>query len=458
MLRLTLFAAALCTATGAFAFSQNSDVGMIKGAGSPPGHDHITIVAANELIEGKVAPSRPIKARLTALGAAEKKLVDRLKVPLARPDPYFPSAKRDFVLSAVYGQRWVDLTGTSVATQMDCFNGLAQDPDSLQHDHFLRERGETGLDGGQRAAERSAARFKSHFLAAAAAKPGRLTFIDGGLTTRKLTADRGWFLFGRALHLLQDSFSPEHAVRSKEDYRKVVGVKSFVCTQGSEQHTTNKPLTATYVIGDNDEDIIWKTIPSAVVAAAVVQGVAPGPSRVVARLARLDKSEKNVKPAALVAIEATKDLFAAFVRVLAKPEALRAKAASAEADALIAAWMTVDPPAMKARWQQAVGNVTAFSFVLSQGDQKICDKHIDKAKAVGRAQNDCLAALTEKGAEIDEVTRVPYVYRLAKRPAHAEDSIPASTGPKTKAQQAVEAAARPSTRRQPAPKLKAYGE
>jgi len=64
----------------------------------------------------------------------------------------------DFILSAMYGQRWVDLTGTSVATQNDCFNGLAQDPDGLQHDHFLRERGETGQDGGQRAAAKSVRR------------------------------------------------------------------------------------------------------------------------------------------------------------------------------------------------------------------------------------------------------------------------------------------------------------
>ena len=107
MPRVALFAAALCAATSALAFSQNSDVGVVKGAGSPPGHDHLTIVAGNELIDGKVAPVRPVKARLTALGAAEKKLVDQLKIPLKRPDPYFPSAKRDFVLSAVYGQRWV---------------------------------------------------------------------------------------------------------------------------------------------------------------------------------------------------------------------------------------------------------------------------------------------------------------------------------------------------------------
>src|SRR5205085_10522616 len=130
----------------------------------------------------------------------------------------------------------------------------------LQHDHFLRERGEEGLEGGKRAARLSAERFKKYFVAAAWAAEGRIRFIDGGLTTRELDADRRWFLFGRALHLFQDSFSPEHTTRTK-DWKRVIGVKTFVCTKGSEQHTHNKPLTSTYILGDADEDIIWTSIP-----------------------------------------------------------------------------------------------------------------------------------------------------------------------------------------------------
>jgi len=148
----------------------------------------------------------------------------------------------DLVYSVIIGNRWVDIGGFSVPHETtasvfggtDCFSGVAQDPDELQHDHYLRASTDIGGGGAVTAAQTANQNFINYFIAAATAPSERMLVWDGGVTSSLVEVDRNYFLLGRAAHLLQDSFSPEHTVRiASDNYTQLRQVKSYVCTAGS---------------------------------------------------------------------------------------------------------------------------------------------------------------------------------------------------------------------------------
>src|SRR5260370_3875733 len=77
---------------------------------------------------------------------------------------------------------------------------------------------------------------------------------DGGAAdSTAVDVDRNYFLFGRAVHLFEDSFSSEHTVRIPADYTRVRQVKSYLCAKGSEQHSHSMDAVLDYSSGD----VIW---------------------------------------------------------------------------------------------------------------------------------------------------------------------------------------------------------
>lgn len=251
-------------------------------------------------------------------------------------------AENYLVWSTTLGQRWVDLGGFSVegSGHRTCWDALTQSPDDLQYDHFLRARGDDGPAGGLAAMNASVKRFRKYFLAAAAEKDGaRLKFMDGGAVSGALggefTADRAYFLFGRAVHLFQDSFSLEHAVRRPADgFSKLYGIKSYVCSKGSPQHGHSPPGNAATLASFDAKN------PSRSIAQLGGWGSEPSGyaknGDVLWKSATGGYGQDNVKPHGQVAATAMKDLWLAFERV-------RAKKVPAEAavDALISKWLTI---------------------------------------------------------------------------------------------------------------------
>jgi hypothetical protein len=158
--------------------------------------------------------------------------------------------------------------------------------------------------------------------------------------------------------LLQDSFSSEHTVRNGGDnYRTVRQVKSYLCAKGAEQHTHSLAAIDDYTSGD----VIW-----------ISEG-------------RLDASwnsykASHLKSQPLVALEATKDLWAAFIRTMGTPSAQREKKAQDEAKNLVDNWLSYDEQQMKA-WYD---------------DQKFRDDTYvwaDGESGKGRTQQACMVGL-----------------------------------------------------------------
>lgn len=191
------------------------------------------------------------------------------------------------------GQRFVDLGGWPVGvTTFHCWDTVTQKPADSQPYHFLRKKGEAGGLGALRAIQDSIRVFKESFLEAVFAPDEPLEFSDGGVTKEHMTAWRPAFLLGRALHTLQDSFSTEHGIRDPtSSLRHVVGIKSYVCTEGSLQHTHSKPVDSA------NGDVIWKDMHwySSEKLTTV-------------------KIEHYVKASAKAARDASADLFVAFAR------------------------------------------------------------------------------------------------------------------------------------------------
>lgn len=391
-------AAALLTcalATPAHAFSQNA----LNGIGSPPGHDYLTGMAGLEALQvTKPNPSRQLSAKDLTVPPG---LVAALRKQ-ARQDARFAWAPYDSIISAIYGNRWVDLAGTMASD--DCFDGIAQQPDELQHDHFLRGLYEAGFEGGKKAVEDSVGRFKRYFVKAATAPEGRMYFQDGGMiTSDPMLADRRFFLLGRALHLIQDSFSTEHAIRSTSKPEVVIGIKTYVCTLHSQMHTKNLPLTPFVAAGSDDGDVIWKSL--------------VGWDR------KKKGSETNVRPEALAAIEASKDVFAAFLRAIDQPPANRAAAAEAEARKLAENWFVIDERAMQFRLNSMSMNT---DYIHDSREQLKCqDGEADFMDQVVQMQRRCAYNMWPGGGrvnagtfvlrdkvEIDEVMGVPYVWTM----------------------------------------------
>jgi hypothetical protein len=324
--------AIIATRRVASSFTQ-SGVGLGIGSGIPMGHEWITRLAALELLGGdpimQPDPDDPRKdwtrgkaknTRLDDAGAQSE--VARL---VAQPwaDHRYQSTYKA-VYDAIVGERWVDIGGFNVSKShvgpYNCWDAVAQEAVEAQYDHFMRRFDERGAEGGVLAARHSRNRFIQYFVEAAMAPPTLMKVWDGGGYSALVEVDRNYFLFGRAAHLFQDSFSPEHTVRIADDnYERVRQVKSYLCAAGSEQHSHANSAVMDYTSGD----VIWK----------------PG-TRLQVGWPSYKPSNMKIPP--LVAIEATKDLWAAFIRTMGVPPARRSDTAMAEATRLAENWLAMD--------------------------------------------------------------------------------------------------------------------
>lgn len=328
--RLSSVIFGVLTSTSAMAFTQIGGGGAI-----PMGHEWLTRTSALELLNADhISTADPADPRLSWSDGLAKNLdlsnaqneVARIKSIAKSNALYEP--RYDDVFAAIIGERWVDTAGFNVAKAtvgtIDCFSAVAQEPADLQQDHFMRRYDDIGGQGGVNAARRAQQRFINHFVNAAMADEKNIKVWDGGGYSKQEKISHNYFLFGRAVHLFQDSFSPEHTVRLAEDnYEKVRQVKAYLCSEGAEQHTHNTQDALNFSSGD----VIWKQN-----------------TRLEAGWTTYKPS--SMKPVALVAMEASKDLWAAFIRTMALPREERQAAAQQEAQTLVNHWLAFDEQEM----------------------------------------------------------------------------------------------------------------
>lgn len=304
--------------------------------------------------------------------------------------------------SAIYGVRWVDLGGFAIANRVnrECFFAVAQDPAELQYDHFMRKYTDEGGQGGLDATQGSIERFKNHFITAAMQPSMDIKINDGGAVQGSRTVDYNYFLLGRAMHLLQDSFSSEHVVRKfSDDPTQIRQVKSYMCASGAEQHDHNTDDFRSNKAFKGG-DAIWK--PS----------FKPSGWK--------GYKASNMKDMPLVAVEATKDLWAAFIRTMAQPINERESYARAEADTIVNNWMKYNAEDMKKWYQDENNRDDTYVLQSSEGGKgqtvKQCMKSIDsgifktpeqKNRHIKSTQKNCIYTL-EKSTDND--------YKLPKDP------------------------------------------
>lgn len=373
----------------ALAFTQS--VGTDFSFLVPMGHEWITRMAAAEVLgytQGKAPdvpdPEDPRHSWTPKHGAAwnpklstagARAVAQSIKShPMNARDDHRYDARYKAVYDAIIGERWVDLGGYGVTSSETCWDAVAQEPADIQYDHFMRRYNDNGGGGGADAAQTSQERFVHYFVTAATAAPMQISTYDGGGRSASVTVDRTYFLFGRAVHEFEDSFSSEHTVRIKDDqFVKLWQVKSYICALGSEQHTHDLGEITKYTSGD----VIWEP--------TLLNHLNPGWSGYKA---------SNMKTVALVSVEATKDLWAAFIRTLGVPADQRAAAAKKEADMLVKNWLDFDRTNMKT-WYQDQGH-RDDTYVLDRGET-----------GKGQTQTQCMSAL--KVGTTDQIT---YVHKL----------------------------------------------
>ncbi|CAH1388033.1 hypothetical protein [Candidatus Nitrotoga sp. M5] len=305
----------------------------------PMGHEWITRLSAIELLgDDKYISDDPNDPRKKWTNGKAKNLdltsamneVARIKKLVFSEKTY--AAQYKPVWDAIIGERWVDIggnnfTNSKIFHKYNCLDNVTQEPADVQYDHYMRRYDDVGGQGGLTAANNSKERFIKYFVAAAIAPPGDMKVWDGGGYSVQVTVDRNYFLLGRALHLFEDSFSQDHTVRTADDqYEKVRQVKSYLCASGSEQHAHDK--IPPYESGD----VIWDP-------ASKWKGTTWGTYK-----------PSNIKPVALVAIEATKDVWAAFIRTMAADPAKRQAVALSEATAVAKQWLSVKDEQETLKW------------------------------------------------------------------------------------------------------------
>jgi hypothetical protein len=409
--------AALVVAAGfaiphdAAAFSQSSPI-------TPMGHEWITVASALELLnqpKPSVAQLAKDKGKgiLAAVGewlekhlhlthnmsktkALEQASLRRQFNPTmvkvltaAHPTDEWPhdgiggySARYYNIWSAVMGQRWVDLGGFNVVRSTKCWDAVTQSGEEQQADHFLRRRTQVGPGGAINAIEEARLKFHKYFVEAALADPDDkelITFRDGGAEVGKPhKARKAYFLFGRAAHLFQDSFSAEHGVRDPNtNYKQILDIKSYVCTLGSVGHTHDKPVSG------HHGDVIWFHDLAAM---------------------GHDYSEANVKPYALAAILAMQDLWTAFLFArTANASHDRTKVAGVLADGLLKRWFSYD--------RQKVGHTEGQ---MTAADQPACIAKTAKPDVVITEHANCLKLIAPVGADRDPHLNMPFNWTWAK--------------------------------------------
>ncbi|KAF7774411.1 hypothetical protein PCIT_a0854 [Pseudoalteromonas citrea] len=367
----------LLTSTTGSAFTQ-----LGGGGAMPMGHEWLTRTAALEVLneEHIIEPDLEDPRQYWQFGLAKNvhitnasSEVSSIKATPNNNRKYQP--KYYDIYSAIIGERWVDIAGFNVTsasadpTGPNCFNAVSQEPAQLQQDHFMRRYDDVGGQGGVNAAHRAQTRFISHFVNAAMADEKNIEVWDGGGYSVKTDVDHNYFLFGRAVHLFQDSFSPEHTVRLAQDnYEKIWQVKAYLCSQGAEQHTHD---TADIVNFDSG-DVIWK-------------------KHTRKQLGWSSYKASNMKPVALVALEASKDLWAAFIRTMAVEVTQRQSYARTEAQLLVDNWLSFDTQAMLTWYQNQQHR--DHTYVLAPTDT-----------GIGKTQHACMTEL--KVGTTDQLERV----------------------------------------------------
>ncbi|CAH9055927.1 hypothetical protein PSECIP111951_01348 [Pseudoalteromonas holothuriae] len=323
---------AFATSTNSIAFTQLGGSGTI-----PMGHEWLTRTAALEILDAEhiIAPD-PNDPRPTWQNGLAKNIdlstayteIERISAYTNNNIHYQP--RFDNIYAAIVGERWVDIAGFNVSsastdpTGPNCFSAISQEPADLQQDHFMRRYDDVAGQGGVDAARRGQQRFITHFVNAAMAQNKRIKVWDGGGYSAQAEVDHNYFLFGRAVHLFQDSFSPEHTVRLPNDnFEKIWQVKAYLCSEGAEQHSHDTKDVLNFSSGD----VIWHED------------------------TRLDSTwnsykPSSMKPVALVALEASKDLWAAFIRTMAVHPEQREQVARQEAQTLVDNWLSFDEQVM----------------------------------------------------------------------------------------------------------------
>lgn len=388
-----LFLAVLCTLVSALpkamAFTQ-SGAGTDLGNGVPMGHEWVTRMAALELLGGdpimKADPSDPrsswhqgLAKNIDLSGSATE--VQRLKSWPYSDGRYQSTYK--FVYDAIVGERWVDIAGfnvtnSSIPGNINCFDAVAQEPVEVQFDHYMRRYNDVGGAGANEAIVGSQQRFMDYFIAAATAPQMSMQVWDGGGYSVLTTVDRNYFLFGRAIHLFEDSFSSEHSVRIPDDnFVKVRQIKSYLCAKGSEQHNHSNLAMFDYSSGD----VVW------------IPGTRP-------EQGWASYKPSNMKTVALVAEEATKDLWAAFIRTMATPANEREAKARQEALTLVENWLKADA-AEVVGWYNNQSHRDG-TYVFNDGES-----------GVGQSQSDCMKKLgIATGKQEDKVAQLQSEQRL----------------------------------------------
>ncbi|HEY8210427.1 MAG TPA: hypothetical protein VIG99_23255 [Myxococcaceae bacterium] len=341
----------------AWAFTQSGfSIGFANGI--PMGHEWVTRMAGIELMGYSPAvapdvpdPNDPRKtwtqglARNTNISSpgAQAEL-KRIKGETYNDQRY--ASRYKAVFDAIIGERWVDLAGYNAATSKECWDAVAQEPVEVQYDHFMRQYNDAEGGGGVHSAQQSQERFIKYFVTAAMAPSNQISVYDGGVQgSTAVSVSRNYFLLGRAVHLFEDSFSSEHTVRiSLDNYVQVRQVKSYLCAAGSEQHTHSNAAVLNYSSGD----VVWK------------QGTGLDPSWG-------GYKASNMKSTALVATEAMKDLWAAFIRTMGTPRDQREKVANDEAKTLASNWLGYDKGAMES-WYNDEANRDS-TYVLGKGQK-----------------------------------------------------------------------------------------
>ena len=360
----------------ATAFTQ-SGLGTDFGFAVPMGHEWVTRLAALEVLGGdtvlKPDPNDPRRSWRRGLArssdisapdaAAEANRIRAMKVA----DTRYGSTYKP-VLDAIIGERWVDIGGFNVTNAklgpVNCHDAMTQEPAEIQYDHYMRRYDDREAAGGVTSARASQERFVSYFVAAAMAPPGALEVWDGGGYAARVTVDNNYFLFGRAMHLFEDSFSAEHTVRDVDtNYETVVQVKGYMCSAGAEQHSHSNTSVVNYQSGD----VIWL----------------PG-TRLNSGLSTYLPS--LMKDRALVATEATKDLWAAVIRTMGQPRTKRRAVAQAEAEKLVQSWLAIDETKASTWYNDEAHRDDTYVLATNQTGK-------------GRTVSDCMKGLGEPSGQ-----------------------------------------------------------
>ncbi|MBQ4851446.1 hemolysin D [Pseudoalteromonas sp. MMG012] len=393
----------LLTTTTASAFTQLGGGGIM-----PMGHEWLTRTAALEVLDAEhiidVDPNDPrqhwqqgLAKNIDISNALEE--ISRIQASANHNTSYQP--KYDDVYSAIVGERWVDIAGFNVTnastdpTGPNCFNAVSQEPADLQQDHFMRRYDDIGGQGGVNAAYRAQARFINHFVNAAMANDKRMKVWDGGGTSANTEVDHNYFLFGRAVHLFQDSFSPEHTVRLADDnYEKVWQVKAYLCSQGAEQHTHN----TSDVLNFSSGDVIWK-------------------EQTLGQSGWDTYKASNMKPVALVALEASKDLWAAFIRTMAVDMSQRESHAKIEAQQLVNNWLSFDEQAMLSWYQNQQHR--DHTYVLAPNDS-------GKGKTLAACMAELNVGTTDQSARVAQLDeeRRQCLFNIEAQPGYSDLNDP----------------------------------